>query len=54
MLFRSLYTTPVKALSNQKYRDLHAIYGSEVGLLTGDVSENRDARIIVTGSLMNP
>lgn len=44
---RVLYTTPVKALSNQKYRDLRAIYGAEVGLLTGDVSENRDARIIV-------
>lgn len=44
---RVLYTTPVKALSNQKYRDLRAIYGSEVGLLTGDVSENRDARIVV-------
>ena len=44
---RVLYTTPIKALSNQKYRDLRAIYGDEVGLLTGDVSENRDARILV-------
>ena len=44
---RVLYTTPVKALSNQKFRDLRVIYGNEVGLLTGDVSENRDARIIV-------
>ena len=44
---RVLYTAPIKALSNQKYRDLHAIYGDEVGLLTGDVSENRDARVIV-------
>ncbi|MBA3450771.1 MAG: DEAD/DEAH box helicase, partial [Chloroflexia bacterium] len=42
-----IYTTPIKALSNQKYRDLHAIYGTEVGLLTGDVSENRDARVVV-------
>jgi ATP-dependent RNA helicase HelY len=44
---RVLYTTPIKALSNQKYRDLRAIYGDEVGLLTGDVSENRDARVVV-------
>jgi len=44
---RVLYTTPIKALSNQKYRDLRAVYGDEVGLLTGDVSENRDARIVV-------
>jgi len=44
---RVLYTTPIKALSNQKYRDLREVYGSEVGLLTGDVSENRDARILV-------
>ncbi|MGC4189937.1 MAG: DEAD/DEAH box helicase [Thermomicrobiales bacterium] len=44
---RVLYTAPIKALSNQKFRDLRAIYGDEVGLLTGDVSENRDARVIV-------
>jgi ATP-dependent RNA helicase HelY len=44
---RVLYTTPIKALSNQKFRDLRALYGDEVGLLTGDVSENRDARIVV-------
>lgn len=44
---RVLYTTPIKALSNQKFRDLRQIYGDEVGLLTGDVSENRDARIVV-------
>jgi ATP-dependent RNA helicase HelY len=42
-----IYTTPIKALSNQKYRDLRAVYGDEVGLLTGDVSENRDARVVV-------
>ncbi|MFT4040509.1 MAG: DEAD/DEAH box helicase [Thermomicrobiales bacterium] len=44
---RVIYTTPIKALSNQKYRDLRAVYGDEVGLLTGDVSENRDARVVV-------
>jgi ATP-dependent RNA helicase HelY len=42
-----IYTTPIKALSNQKFRDLRASYGDEVGLLTGDVSENRDARVVV-------
>ncbi len=44
---RVIYTAPIKALSNQKFRDLRSVYGDEVGLLTGDVTENRDARIIV-------
>jgi len=44
---RVIYTAPIKALSNQKFRDLRETYGDEVGLLTGDISENRDARIIV-------
>ncbi|HEV2528998.1 MAG TPA: DEAD/DEAH box helicase [Thermomicrobiales bacterium] len=44
---RVFYTTPIKALSNQKFRDLRQIYGADVGLLTGDVSENRNARILV-------
>ncbi len=45
---RIFYTTPLKALSNQKYRDLQAEYGAEkVGLLTGDMSANRDAPIVV-------
>ncbi len=44
---RVFYTTPIKALSNQKFRDLRQIYGNDVGLLTGDVSKNRDARVLV-------
>jgi len=45
---RCFYTTPIKALSNQKYQDLVKIYGdSEVGLLTGDSSINSNARIVV-------
>lgn len=45
---RCFYTTPIKALSNQKYQDLVAVYGeSEVGLLTGDSSINSSARIVV-------
>src|SRR5699024_23599 len=40
---KCFYTTPIKALSNQKYHDLVAVYGEEkVGLLTGDVSRNGD------------
>ncbi len=44
---RVLYTAPIKALSNQKFRDLRAIYGDDIGLLTGDVTENREARVLV-------
>ncbi|MGP1383992.1 MAG: DEAD/DEAH box helicase [Thainema sp.] len=45
---RAFYTTPLKALSNQKLRDFRAQFGEEqVGLLTGDVSINRDAPILV-------
>ena len=42
------YTTPLKALSNQKLRDFREQFGDEnVGLLTGDLSVNRDASIVV-------
>lgn len=45
---RCVYTTPIKALSNQKYRELASRYGSEhIGLMTGDVTINRDAPIVV-------
>ncbi len=45
---RAFYTTPIKALSNQKYADFSAIYGSErVGLLTGDNSINGSAPLVV-------
>ena len=45
---RAFYTTPIKALSNQKYRELSTIYGSDnVGLLTGDNSINATAQIVV-------
>ena len=45
---RIFYTTPLKALSNQKFSDFSEQYGSEkVGLLTGDTSHNRDAQIVV-------
>ncbi len=45
---RVFYTTPLKALSNQKLRDFRDRFGEDqVGLLTGDVSINRDAPILV-------
>ncbi len=45
---RIFYTTPLKALSNQKYFDFGEKYGHEkVGLLTGDTSINRNGQIVV-------
>ncbi len=45
---RVFYTTPLKALSNQKLRDFREQFGfDQVGLLTGDASINRDAPILV-------
>ena len=45
---KCFYTTPIKALSNQKYADLVRRYGAvSVGLLTGDSSINPDAPIVV-------
>jgi ATP-dependent RNA helicase HelY len=45
---KCFYTTPIKALSNQKYGDLAHRYGREhVGLLTGDNAINGDAPVVV-------
>ncbi|MEU3775004.1 DEAD/DEAH box helicase [Streptomyces sp. NPDC032472] len=45
---KCFYTTPIKALSNQKYADLVKRYGPEkVGLLTGDNSVNSEAPVVV-------
>ena len=45
---RCFYTTPIKALSNQKFAEFAQIYGDEnVGLLTGDNNINGDAPIVV-------
>ena len=45
---RVFYTTPLKALSNQKFHDFQKKYGAEnVGLVTGDTSVNRDAQVVV-------
>ncbi len=43
----AIYTAPIKALSNQKFRDFHAIYGEKVGILTGDVTLNPDAPLLI-------
>ena len=45
---RAIYTTPIKALSNQKHREMGARFGPEsVGLLTGDRSLNPHAPVVV-------
>src|SRR3954465_11632697 len=45
---KAFYTTPIKALSNQKYADLVERYGEkQVGLLTGDNAVNGDAPVVV-------
>jgi ATP-dependent RNA helicase HelY len=45
---KCFYTTPLKALSNQKHTDLTARYGRDrIGLLTGDMSVNADAPVVV-------
>ncbi len=47
-LVKVFYTTPMKALSNQKYTELVERYGaSEIGLLTGDTSINPHARVVI-------
>lgn len=45
---RIIYTAPIKALSNQKYRDFSQQYGEEkVGLMTGDIVINPHAKILI-------
>lgn len=42
-----IYTAPIKALSNQKFRDFQKQFGDNIGILTGDVSINPDAPILI-------
>jgi len=45
---KAFYTTPLKALSNQKFAQLSAVYGRQrTGLLTGDVSHRPEAPVVV-------
>lgn len=48
MGLRVAYTTPLKALSNQKFSDFKKKFGADrVGLLTGDIAINRDAPVVI-------
>ena len=49
---RVIYTTPIKALSNQKYRELFEEF-SDVGLMTGDVTINPTASCLVMTTEVN-
>ncbi len=42
-----IYTAPIKALSNQKFRDFQAQYQDNIGILTGDVSLNPEAPVLI-------
>ena len=45
---RIIYTAPIKALSNQKYRDFSKEYGEDkIGLMTGDIVINPHAKILI-------
>lgn len=43
---KTIYTSPIKSLSNQKYRDFKLKFG-DVGMLTGDVQLNNDASCLI-------
>jgi len=42
-----IYTAPIKALSNQKFRDFQMNFGDNIGILTGDVSINPEAPVLI-------
>ncbi len=42
-----IYTAPIKALSNQKFRDFTRVYDKHIGILTGDVSLNANAPVLI-------
>ena len=44
---RVVYTAPIKALSNQKYRDFSRLYPDSTGIITGDVSINPHAQLLI-------
>lgn len=44
---RVIYTAPIKALSNQKFRDFQRLYQNKIGILTGDVSLNTDGLVLI-------
>ena len=44
---KAVYTAPIKALSNQKFREFKALYGDKVGMLTGDIVINPGGSILI-------
>lgn len=44
---RLIYTAPLKAISNQKFRDFSHEYGDKIGLVTGDISINPLAEVVI-------
>ncbi|ORX54475.1 antiviral helicase [Hesseltinella vesiculosa] len=44
---KAIYTSPIKALSNQKFRDFRQSFGEDVGILTGDVQIRPEASCLV-------
>lgn len=44
---RIIYTAPIKALSNQKYKEFLESYGDDVGMMTGDIVINPDAQVLI-------
>ena len=44
---RVVYTAPIKALSNQKFRDFRSRFGDQVGIMTGDVTINPTAPALI-------
>ena len=44
---RVIYTAPIKALSNQKFRDFRSRFGDKIGIMTGDVTINGDAPALI-------
>ena len=48
VFFRVAYTSPIKALSNQKFREFRNTFGDKnIGLVTGDVQMNSDASCVI-------
>jgi replicative superfamily II helicase len=47
LICRAVYTSPIKALSNQKFRDFKNVFKDKVGLVTGDVQIKPDAECLI-------
>ena len=48
IIIRTIYTSPIKALSNQKFHDFRRTFGeSTIGLVTGDVQINKEGPCLI-------